>query len=344
MFSLKIAAATVIASKAFAPADKTGIVEAVPEGTKRVVFVDTGITPVLAETIVALHERGVEVVVRDHHRGEGRNPESAEAVERLLGDNARIVTRASMPACAGLIEVGEFASEGTVIVADPDMDGLTAAMKCLGVVYEGLDADAAVFDERPKQSAETLTPLGWTAVRALATLPAYDAARPEVSEKAKAELFSTFVSAASGDSTARESLESRVAAYEAGVAEARRLLAEKVSEPCPGVLLADTVGAKRSDLNTLSGGMGKRGARVTVVRKSDGPIAKEHGVQFSLAVVQAHQRSEKNPEGLDLRELIPSGTATGPAAGLLSNVPFLLHCSESVWNATVLPALTTKLG
>lgn len=339
MFIVKISGLTVLCSKFFAASDRESVFAAIPEGTTRVLFVDTGVTPVLADTIRALVESGKEVVIRDHHRGEGRNPEAAESIEALLGERAKIVTRASAPACAALISLGEFAKEGTAIIADPDLDGLTAAMKAAGVTYPGMDSDADVFDVRPKQSAETLTSLGWTAVRSLSTLPAFDAARPEVSEKAKAELFGAFVAAASGDSKAREGLETRVATYEGGVVEAQRLLAEKVSEPCPSILLVDTVGAKRSDLTTLSQGMERLGAKVTIVRKGDGPIAKEHGgVQISLAVAQVFQKE------IDLRTLVPEGAPTGLPAGLLSNVPFLLHCSERVWESTILPALVAKFG
>ena len=137
---------------------------------------------------------------------------------------------------------------------------------------------------------------------------------------------------------AREGLEARVATYEARVAEAQRLRAEQVSQPCDRVLLADTVGAARFDLSTLSGGMEKREAMVTVVRKGDGAIAKAHGgVQISLAVPLAHQKD------LDLRQLVPQGMATGLPAGLLSNTAFLLHCSEAVWEGTILPALRTRM-
>jgi hypothetical protein len=149
------------------------------------------------------------------------------------------------------------------------------------------------------------------------------------------------VVAAQGDTEAREALESAVAEYEAGVAEAERLLAEKMLQPCNGVVLIDSVGANRSDLNTLSRGMERNGAVVTVVRKDFGPIAGKpggHGVQYSLAVVQKHQAE------LDLRDLVPEGMETSPQAGLLSNVAFLLHCSEGVWDETILPALKARLA
>ncbi len=301
---------------------------------------DTGATPDLVATIESLVEKGISVTIRDHHKGEGRNPEAADTIEQILGDNAQIVDRKTAPGCATLITLGEF-SDYDVIVADPDYDGLVAAMKAVGVSYEGMDDDAEVFDVRPKQSAETLTELGWTAVRALATLPPFNKERPEVSENAKNELFDSFVKAASGDTEARANLEGRVAEYEAGVAEAERLLAEKMSKPCTGVVLIDSVGAERSDLNTLTRGMESEGAKVTVVRKDFGPIAGKpggHGTQYSLAVVRKHQ------DEIDLRNLVPEGTETSPQAGLLSNVAFLLHCNEKVWNETILPALESRLG
>ncbi len=309
---------------------------------RRVLFVDTGATPHLAAAIRSLVEEGVEVHVRDHHRGEGRTPEAAEEIESLIGgERARIVSREEAPGCALLVERGEFAGEGTAIVADPDLDGLVASAKAAGTVYDGLDADAEVFDVRPRQSAETLTALGWTVVRALSTLPAFNPKRPEVAENAKKELFESFLAAAQGDAEAKASLEAKVEAYECAVAAARRLLAEKISHPCKGVVMVDAVGAGRPDLNTLTRGMEKVGAIVTVVRKDVGPIAGKpggHGVQLSCAVVRKHQAE------LDLRDLVPEGAESSPQAGLLSNVAFLLHCSEEVWRETILPALEARLG
>ena len=327
-------------SKFFSANDTTAVLEAIPADAKKVLFVDTGATPDLATTIQSLVEKGISVTIRDHHKGEGRNPEAADAIVQILGSNAHIVDRKTAPGCATLIELGEF-TDVDAIVADPDYDGLVAAMKACGVSYEGMDDDAEIFDVRPKQSAETLTELGWTAVRALATLPPFNKERPEVSENAKRDLFEAFIKAASGDTEARQNLEGRVAAYEAGVAEAKRLLAEKMSKPCTGVVLIDSVGAERSDLNTLTRGMESEGAIVTAVRKDFGPIAGKpggHGTQYSLAVVRKHQ------EELDLRDLVPEGTETSPQAGLLSNVAFLLHCSEKVWNETIIPALESRLG
>jgi len=340
MFQIKVNATSVIFSKFFSAADAAAAFEVIPDHTTRVLFVDTGVTIDLIATVKSLVEKGVDVTIRDHHKGEGRNPEAAEVIEQILGSNAKIVDRKTAPGCATLIGLGEFADIG-VIVADPDYDGLVAAMKACGISYEGMDNDAEVFDVRPKQSAETLTALGWTAVRALSTLPPFNKEKPEISENAKKQLFERFVAAASGDSAARAELEKAVAEHGAGVEEAERLLAEKMFVPCKGVTLVDSVGAARSDLNTLTKGMEKDGVVVTVVRKDFGPIAGKpggHGVQYSLAVVQKHQAE------LDLRTLVPTGTETSPQAGLLSNVAFLLHCSESVWNTTILPALAARFA
>ncbi|MDF1497240.1 MAG: hypothetical protein P1P90_04220 [Patescibacteria group bacterium] len=337
MFSFSIATTPALFTKFFAAVDREATLAAIPSDTRRVLFVDTPSTPELAETVKALVELGVEVHVRDHHRGEGRNPEAAEAVEAVLGGNARIVDRKTSPGCAVLVELGEFTGEGTVIVADPDLDGLTASMKAAGVSYEGLEQDAEIFDVRPKQSAETLTPLGWTVVRALSTLPSFNPQRPEIAENAKAELFQSFVKAASGDAEARAGLEAKVAAYEAGVAEAKRL-AEGITSPCAQVSFVDTCGAPRHDLNTLTQAMEATGCKVTVVRKDAGPIAAAHRVQYSLAVVRKHQ------EEIDLRNLVPEGSESSPKAGIISNTSFLLHCSEKVWEEVILPALRVRFG
>ncbi len=337
MFQFSIATVPAIFTKFFSTSDREATLAAIPADTKRVLFVDTPSTPELAETVKALVELGVEVHVRDHHRGEGRNPEAVELVEAVLGGNALIFDRAEASGCAALVELGEFAGEGTVIVADPDLDGLTAAMKAVGVTYWGLEEDAEVFDVRPRQSAETLTPLGWTVVRALSTLPPFNPKRPEVAENAKRDLFAQFVSAASGDTEARAELDAKVAAYEAGVAEAKKL-AEGISSPCAKVAYVDTCGSPRHDLTTLTRAMEATGCKVTVVRKDAGPIAAAHGVQYSLAVVKRYQ------EEIDLRTLVPAGSESSPAAGLISNTSFLLHCSEKVWEETVLPALRELLG
>lgn len=347
MFNITISGTPVNFTKFFGAGDKDSVLAAIAEGTKRVVFIDTPSTAHLVGTIESLISRGVEVVVRDHHDVPSpRNPreqeihDAAQKTRELAGSNATISDRATHPACSGLIEVGEFSGEGTVIVADPDPDGLTAAMKAVGVVYDGLDADAAVLDgARSEQTAERLTPIALLLVKGMATLPPFNAERPQVSEEAKGKLFAEFATAAGGDAAALESLGRKVEAYEAGVREAEAIAAT-ATQPVSGVVMVDAVGKPRHDLSTLATKMeAQPGCRITVVRKDNGPIAAKHGgVQISLAVVKAQQAS------INLQELLPSGFTSSPEAGIISNTTFLLHVSESVWNETVLPALTTRLA
>lgn len=148
MFQIE-GSSVVIFSKFFSEIDATTVLAAIPDDANKVLFVDTGATPDLVKLIKALHEKELTVFVRDHHKGEGRNPESAEAIQRILGDRAKIVDRKSAPGCAQLVETGEFA-DADVIVADPDYDGLVAAMKAQGVSYEGMDDDAVAPSNRRK--------------------------------------------------------------------------------------------------------------------------------------------------------------------------------------------------
>jgi len=342
MFELMVAGVRVIFTKFFASSAGTSVCAAC-EGADAVVFVDTGATPVLVDTIKVLKGLGKEVIVRDHHLGEGRTPFAAAEIVALLNDDARIVERAQAPACVQLIELGEFDGvEGLVIVADPDLDGLTAAMAALGISYGGMDRDAAAFDgPRSEQSADSLTPLGWTVARAMSTLPPYNPKRPQTSLDAKAGLFGDFAAAAGGDEEALERLEARVSVYEAQVKRAKGVLASAVKEVGKGVFVADVRDAGgRHDLATLTRGLEEGGAVVTVeVSTPTGPFAAAGwGVRYSLAVVKRHQ------EELDLRDLVPEGTETGMEAKLLSNVSFLLHCGEEVWQGLILPALLERLG
>lgn len=347
MYQITINSTPVIMSKFFATADKDAVLNAIPEGTKRVVFIDTPATSHLVATIEALISRGVEVFVRDHHDAPNpRNPRETEIaaaanrVREMCGGNAIISNRQANPACSTLIETGEFAEEGTVIVADPDPDGLTASMKAAGVTYEGLDADADVLDGgRAGQTADKLSPNAYLFVRAMASLPTFDASRPQVSEDAKAKLFGDFISVVQGDTDAKTRLEKGVEVYEAGVREAERL-AETVTDVIPGVAFVDLMTSPRFDLMTLASKMEARaGTKVTVQKKAQGPIASRcGGVQYSLAVVKAVQIE------INLQELLIPGFTSSPEAGIISNTTFLLHVSESVWNETVLPALRVRFA
>lgn len=344
---IRINEVPVLMTKFFAPTDKDSVLAAIPVGTKRVVFIDTPATFHLVATIEALISKGINVFVRDHHDVPNpRNPReqeiatAANRVRELVGGNAVISNRQANPACSGLIEVGEFTGEGTVIVADPDPDGLTATMKASGVTYPELDADADVLDGgRAGQTADRLSANAYLLVRAMASLPAYDPNRPQVSEDAKAKLFTDFVSMVNGDSEATARLQKGVETYEAGVCEAERL-SKTVTDVLQSVAYVDLMTSPRFDLATLAQKMEARpGVKVTVQKKAQGPIAaKCGGVQYSLAVARAHQAE------VNLQECLPSGFTSSPEAGIISNTTFLLHVSESVWNEMVFPALQSRFG
>ncbi|HCC83631.1 TPA: hypothetical protein DEP96_02160 [Candidatus Uhrbacteria bacterium] len=358
MFTLPIASTLVVFSKFFSVSDRDAVLAAIPEGTRRVVFLDTPATAFLAPTIEGLLARGVEIEVRDHHDC------PAAAVIRGLVPGAVISTRDLHPACSTLLQVGEFAGRMVtecdcksdwscgewhnptlrnwpdVIVADPDPDGLTAAMKAAGVFYPGLDEDAAVLDgPRAAQTADRLSPVAFLLTRGMSTLPGFDPARPQVSEEAKGKLFAEFVAAAGGDVEALASLGRKVEIYEEGVREAL-LLANEVTDLLPGVAFVDVTGGGRFDLTTLASRMDARpGVAVTVQRKSAGPIAaKCGGIQISLAVPKPRQTE------INLQDFLPVGFTSSPEAGVISNTTFLLHVSQQVWDEAILPALVAKFG
>lgn len=343
MFRIDLRGTPVLFGKFFSGKDAADMLDAIrATGAGRCVFVDTPATEYLVGVLRTLKDEGYTVMVRDHHDAPTRRndrevaiADAADAIRALLGDTALISTRELHQACSLLIESGEFSGENTVIVADQDADGLLGAMKAAGITYDELDADAAVLDgSRAEQTAEQLSPLGLLLVQGLATLPPFDSARPQVAESAKLALFEDFAMAVEG----RGRLEARVAQYEAAIADAE-FVAESATEVAPDVWHVDAVGRK-PDLTTLAARLEARpGARVTVVRKDNGPIASKHGgVQVSLAVVKAFQAE------INLQELLAPGFDSSPDAGLISNTTFLLHVSEERWLNLVLPALQAKFA
>lgn len=345
MFQIQINGQPVIMSKFFGAGDKDSVLAAIPDGTKRVVFIDTPATSHLVATIEVMISEGVEVVVFDHHDVlNPRNPREVEIaaaaarVRELVGDNAVISNRTANPACSSLIETGEFNGKGTVIVADPDPDGLTAAMKAVGVYYPELDADADILDGgRAGQTADKLSAHAFLFTRAMATLPPFNPERPQISEDAKAKLFTDFVSMINGDLESTARLQKGVETYEAGVREAERL-SETVTDIMPSVAYVDLMTSPRFDLTTLAQKMEARpGVKVTVQKKAQGPIAaKCGGIQYSLAVVKAFQAE------VNLQELLLSGFVSSPESGIISNTTFLLHVSQEVWDSQVLSALRAR--
>ncbi|MFH2105000.1 MAG: hypothetical protein ABII72_02065 [Parcubacteria group bacterium] len=342
MLTLNVAGTKIFMSKFFSAKDADAMMEAIgEEAPRRVVFIDTPATSFLRDLIQRLRELDVEVVVRDHHDVPTPRSErdeqikaAAQAIREILGDAATISSRETHPACSTLVEAGEFCGERTVIVADPDPDGLTATMKALDVIYDQLDADAAVLDgARTQQTAEHLSELAVLLVKGMATLPPFNPKFPQTSEDAMSKLFDEFARAAGGGKEAKAALETRVEAYEAAVKEAERL-AGTVTLLIPGVVMVDTVGNKPYDLTTLARLIETEGVKVTVVRKNNGPIKP---IQFSLAVVKSAQ------ETVNLMSLKPDGVESSPASGIISNIPVLLHCSEAMWTETIRPGLEQML-
>lgn len=307
--------------------------------TRDVLFIDTPITGPTVEAVHKLRDEGYRVIYRDHHAVEGepasdRDRQVINATEKLrqnLGADCLITTRSLHPACSTLVEVGEF-KDALAIVADPDPDGLTAAMKAVGIFYDGMDEDAAKLDGQPSLQV-TGTPISQLLAKGVATLPIYDPQRPDERERAQERLFAQWVSAVEGDQRACDALQTGVTTYDAAV-EASREIAPSAKLVAPGVVLVDVVETPFYDVGTLLALLEQRdGCKVTVIRKGNGPIAALHGVQYSLAVAKDFQNEIKLPA------LLPPHAKSDPSGGIISNLSFLLHVNEHVWNDHVLPGL-----
>lgn len=305
----------------------------------RVLFIDTPITAATVEAVEKLSSERFQVAFRDHHGIEGAPTNDRERqvamaaakLEQLLGANCHITFRRLHPACSTLVSVGEFA-DAVAIIADPDPDGLTAAMKAAGISYPGLDDDAAKLDGEP-QSQVTGTPISQLLAKGMAVIPSYDPSKPKEREKAQQSLFSDWLSAVTGNKAALRRLEKALGAYDEAV-QISRSLAQSAVVVAPGVVLVDTVNKPLFDPGTLNSLLeGDPECRIMVVRKSLGQIAAYHGIQYSLSVAKAYQST------VNLQNLISTQARSDPASGIISNVSFLLHTSEDVWYEQVLPTL-----
>jgi hypothetical protein len=346
MISLKINNVPVLFIRGFTSQDVRSIIEFVREadseraaGDSTVLFIDTPETVRTVEAVRMLTAEGYRVVFRDHHEVEGepatesdrQKITSTEALRKLLGNDCTITSRTSHPACSTLVAVGEFKG-ATAIIADPDADGLTAAMKAAGVYYDGLDDDAVKLDGEPSLQV-TGTTISQFLAKGMASLPSYDPARPGEREGLQGQLFADWVAAVQGDGKALLSLQKVVAVYDSAVAAAVAL-AREAKRITPHVVLADTTGSPLFDVGTLTSLMEQMpDCRVTAIRRDKGPIAALHGVQYSLAVAKPFQRE------IDLKRLLPETVNSDPREGIITNVSFLLHVSQERWDDCVLPAL-----
>lgn len=346
MIKLTINNVPVLFIKAFTSEDVETIIEFVRDSfkfhsssTNSILFIDTPITNATVEAVERLNKERFDVVFRDHHGIDGeptndrelRVVKATHRLKQLLKDKCTITVRRLHPACSTLVEVGEF-KNAIAIIADPDADGLTAAMKAAGVTYPGLDDDAAKLDGEPQYQV-TGTPISQLLAKGIAVLPSYDVKKPKEREIATQRLFSDWLKAVTGNETAKARLEEQVAAYDQAVKVSQEL-AKTSQMVAPGVVLVDVSEKALFDPGTLNALLElDPTCQVTVVRKSLGPIAAVHGIQYSLAVAKAFQKQ------INLHELVPTDAKSSPEAGIISNVSFLLHTSEDVWHKEVLPRL-----
>lgn len=349
MLTLKINKVPTLFIKAFTNSDVHTIMNFVREAasfhkgtTRKVLFIDTPITPSTVEAVAKLNFEGYTVSFRDHHGIDGApcNDREKQVVsgtarlQQMLGDNCTITVRRLHPACSTLVRAGEFA-DAVAIIADPDADGLTAAMKAAGISYPELDDDAAKLDGEP-QFQVTGSAISQLLAKGIAVIPSYDPAKPHEREKAHQKLFSDWVKAVSGDPSALRRLEAKIREYDKAVGVAKTL-AQSARWVADGVLLVDVADQPLYDPGTLNGLLEAHDScKVTVVRKSLGPVAAIHGIQYSLSVVKAYQHE------VSLYELLPAACRMDPEGGVISNVSFLLHVSEDMWLRHVLPELQKK--
>jgi hypothetical protein len=287
---------------------------------RRVVIIDHPPTAGLLPLIDGLTAAGAQVHLRDHHADSDRDGATVAAVRERLGERAVIRTRAEAPACAGLLEAGEFAD--AIVIADADQDGVTAALKAIGIEYPELDDDAAVLDgPMSGKTADRLSRLGFCLVRAWGALPGFGAPGRD---KALAELVCAFAEYVRGNKEDGRKLDLMADEYERKVVAAS-VIAGRIEWLAAGISFLDVRGAHAYDQPTLTGLL-DRGAKVTVLVKGDGPIAKTASAQVSLARTKAGEEA-----GIDLAALVPADWARGPENGVISNTPFLLHLSPQKW-------------
>jgi hypothetical protein len=210
-------------------------------------------------------------------------------------------------------------------------------MKAAGLSYPELDADAAKLDGEPFLQV-TGSEISQLLAKGVATLPSYEPKFPHRREQATQKLFSDWVACVNGDTKARARLEAAGTDYDTAVVLAKEL-ALTAFEVAPGVMLCDVVENPDYDKGTLTALLESRaGCKITVLRRGVGPIAAIHGVQYSMSVVKAHQAE------FNLQKLLPPDTKAEPQFGVISNVSFLLHVSQPVWEDQILPSLRQLTG
>lgn len=335
MFVINVTDKPVIFSKFFNETDAEAVRKELEKyDINNILFVDTPATAFLVDLFAYLRDEGVAVTVIDHHDTAGDSPReqeihsSVERVKGLLGIEAYYSTREEHPSCSTLISVGQY-SYYDAVVADPDPDGLTAAIKALGVSYKEIDEDSAILDG-PRTARNGMTPWGMLLNRAMSCIPAFDPARPDQSETAKAKLFQTFADAVKGGDKDDKAFWNLVTLTRAGQEDIDRQkaaaedIAKSAVNLARSVVMVDVTGeTRRFDLSALMSRI-ENGNRLTVLKKSVGPIATIHGTQYTVAVVKG--------AGINLQSILDEGVVSSPENGIISNVPYLLHLSQENWD------------
>lgn len=329
--SLNIAGTSVFFAKAFKVEEGAALAAEIASAVGnltglRVVVIDHPPTAGLLPLLEGLQGAGVEVHLRDHHGDAERDAPVVAACRALLGERAVVETRVSHPACATLVQTGEFS--GDIIVADADQDGLTAVLKAAGVSYPELEADAAVLDGPATGKTErALSLLGYRLVRAWGSIPAFGAPNRD---KVFVQVAEAFVSATQGNTAGIEALDRLAVEYERKVACSKELAAT-ATEPFTGFRLLDVPKGAEFDPPTLATEL-DRGVLVSGRWVTTGPIAKSFGAQVSLARSKDGEKAD-----IDLAALAVQAFGTRPEAGwkpedgVISNTPFLLHLSPKRW-------------
>jgi len=308
-----------------------------------VVCLDTPATTNFLKFVEELVRNGRKVIVRDHHdvNGQARSlreeevRDSAQMIRSLLDKKTIISNREKNPGCSSLVTEAEFSGDSFTIVCDADADGLTAGMKAIGVTYPELDVDAAILDGPPtKKTRENgLSQIGETLVKGIATLPPFNDPNYENSSK---ELYEIWVQATQGDIKSLELLKEKVQVFEEMVNTSKEL-AGTATNIREGLCFVDLTSAQHKvHLGTLEQELEKTGCKIIVLKTNDGPIAKLHGVQYSLSRLSGDK-------SLDMLSFFPESFVSSPESGYIGNVQFRVHCSEENWENYVLPKITLYL-
>jgi len=301
---------------------------------KRAVFLDCPPTSILLDTIKKMLELDIDVVVRDHHDilapandRERQIAQMANEIKSLLKDKAIISDRKTHPSCLSLVEMGEFIEKNTVIICDPDSDGVLTAMKSLGTVYQEILADSVILDG-PK-TLNGLSKKGLLLAKAISQVSTNQKAY-EIKNN-KEDIYSYFIKYIQGSYEARLMMFRYESNYDEIALRTAKIFQNllKVSE---NACLLDLTKENFYNIDVLNDLVNKTSYKISVIKKSSGPLAERYGAQYSLSILN------KGKE-INLQDLLQEGFKSSIDSGIISNSKFLLHINEKIWETQVLPKL-----